>query len=312
MTPPIHQQMSLSDGVVLAILSLLWGGSFFFIEVLVAYLPPLTIVMARVGIAALLLWGIVFATGVARPTEAKDWIALGIVGLLNNALPFTLIVWGQTQIDSGLASVLNATAPLFTVIVAGVVLTDERFTRNKLGGVLIGFVGICVLMGPNALRGLGGSVLGQLAVIGAALSYAFAAVFSRRFSARGIPPMMVATGQVTAATLLLFIPVILIDGPAILTPLPITAWGALIGIAVLSTVVAYGLYFRLLASAGATNAALVTFLIPISAIGLGAAFLGERLTPIQAAGAMLIGVGLIVMDGRFLAALKNLRRNDRD
>jgi drug/metabolite transporter (DMT)-like permease len=298
MNAKIHQQMSPSDIVILIILSLLWGGSFFFIEVLVDYLPPLTIVTARVGLAALLLWGIVFATGIARPTETKDWIALGVVGFLNNALPFSMIVWGQTQIDSGLASVLNATAPLFTVIVAGTFLADERLTKNKLAGVTVGLAGICVLVGPNALQGLGQSFLGQLAVIGAALSYALAGVFSRRFSARGIPPLMIATGQVSAATLLLIIPVILVDGSAIMTPLPITAWGALLGLAVFSTVLAYILYFRLLASAGATNAALVTFLIPISAVALGAAFLGERLTPVQAGGAALIGVGLIIMDGR--------------
>ncbi|MGJ8561286.1 MAG: DMT family transporter [Litorimonas sp.] len=298
MTAKIQQQMSPSDIVILIILSLLWGGSFFFVEVLVDYLPPLTIVTARVGLAAIILWVIVLATNISRPKHAKDWMALGVVGLLNNALPFSLIVWGQTQIDSGLASVLNATAPLFTVVVAGAVLADEKLTKNKLAGVMLGLVGICVLVGPEAFRGLGQSLFGQLAVIGAAMSYALAGVFSRRFSARGIPPLMIATGQVSAATLLLLIPVVLIDGAAIMTPLPLTAWGSLLGLAVLSTVLAYGLYFRLIASAGATNAALVTFLIPISAIALGAAFLGERLTPIQAGGAALIGVGLIVMDGR--------------
>ncbi|GHA95191.1 ABC transporter permease [Algimonas arctica] len=298
MTLKIRTQMSVSDIAILAVLSLLWGGSFFFVEVLVNYLPPLTIVTARVGLAAMLLWVIVLATGVQRPTERKDWLSLLVVGGLNNALPFSLIVWGQTQIDSGLASVLNATTPLFTVVVASVFLADERLTKNKLAGVMIGLVRICVLVGPNAFRGLGQSVLGQLAVVGAAMSYALAGVFSRRFAARGIPPLMIATGQVSSATLLLLIPVILIDGAAIMTPLPITAWGALIGIALFSTVLAYILYFRLIASAGATNAALVTFLIPLSAIALGAIFLGERFTPIQAAGAALIGVGLVVMDGR--------------
>lgn len=234
----------------------------------------------------------------STPYRKKRLAVSARVGGLNNALPFSLIVWGQTQIDSGLASVLNATTPLFTVVVASVFLADERLTKNKLAGVMIGLVRICVLVGPNAFRGLGQSVLGQLAVVGAAMSYALAGVFSRRFAARGIPPLMIATGQVSSATLLLLIPVILIDGAAIMTPLPITAWGALIGIALFSTVLAYILYFRLIASAGATNAALVTFLIPLSAIALGAIFLGERFTPIQAAGAALIGVGLVVMDGR--------------
>ena len=283
---------------ILLLLSLLWGGSFFFVEILVPVLPPLTIVFVRVALAAIVLWAIVLATHVERPTRLKDWGDLVIIGLLNNALPFCLIVWGQTQIESGLASILNATAPLFTILVAGALLADENLTRTKLVGVMLGLTGVIGLIGPDALSGFSGSLLGQLAVVGAALSYAFAGVFARRFSRNGISPLMVATGQVTMAALLLLPLTLWIDGVAFGPYLSVTTIGALLGLALFSTVLAYTLYFKLIASAGATNAALVTFLIPVSAIALGATFLGERLTPTQFVGAALIGAGLLVIDGR--------------
>lgn len=285
---------------MLLVLSLLWGGSFFFIEVLVKHLPPLTIVTLRVTLAAITLWLIILARTYEVPKTAKSWTALFIVGLLNNALPFTLITWGQTHINSGLSSIFNATTPFFTVIVAGALLADEKITANKIGGVIIGILGVSVLIGPDALKGVTGSVFGQLAVLGAALSYAFAGVFSRRFKALGISPLMVATGQVSTAAIMLAPLALFIDKPWTLAIPPITIIGAMLGLAFLSTVVAYILYFRLIASAGATNAALVTFIIPISAILLGVIILGETFTPVQAIGMALIGMGLIVMDGRLL------------
>lgn len=298
MSKAIHQQMGPVEVATLIFLSLVWGGSFFFVEILVDYLPPLTIVTFRVGLAAILLWAIVLLTGVERPTGLRDWIALLIVGLTNNALPFCLIVWGQTQIDSGLASILNATAPLFTVVLAGAFLADERLSLNKVIGAILGVLGVIGLIGPDALSGIGGSVLGQLAVVGAALSYAVAGVFSRRFSDYGIPPLMIATGQTTSAALILLPLMLYFDGGALMNGLPPLAWLCLLALALLSTVLAYVLYFRLIASAGATNAALVAFLIPISAVALGAIFLGERLDGLQILGALLIGAGLIVIDGR--------------
>jgi drug/metabolite transporter (DMT)-like permease len=298
MTPNIHQHMKLSDMLMLVGLSILWGGSFFFIEILVKHLRPLTIVTCRVALAAVALWGIVFALKIPRPKTAQHWRALFILGLINNALPFTLITWGQTQINSGLASIFNATAPFFTVLVAGALLMDERITKPKLLGVLFGLLGTIVLIGPEAFEGLSGSMLGQLAVMGAALSYAFAAVFSRRFKAWGISPLIVATGQVTMATFILIPLMLIIDKPQLPIALPLDAIGATIGLAFFSTVIAYVVYFRLIASAGATNAALVTFLIPISAIFLGVTILGESFTFIQAFGMGLIGLGLLIMDGR--------------
>lgn len=285
---------------MLLVLSLLWGGSFFFIEILVKHLPPLTIVTLRVALAAITLWLIILLRKYEVPNTAKAWIALIIVGLLNNALPFTLITWGQTHINSGLSSIFNATTPFFTVIVAGALLADEKITANKIWGVMIGILGVSVLIGLDALKGVTGSVFGQLAVLGAALSYAFAGVFARRFKTLGISPLMVATGQVTTAAIMLAPLALFIDKPWTLAIPPIPIIGAMLGLAFLSTVVAYILYFRLIASAGATNAALVTFIIPISAIMLGVIILGETFTPVQAIGMVLIGAGLIVMDGRFL------------
>jgi len=306
MTQTINQQMSLADIVTLIVLSILWGGSFFFIEILVDHLPPLTIVTFRVGLAAFALWGIILALKLPLPKTKQHWTALAVIGLINNALPFCLITWGQTQISSGLASIFNATTPFFTVVVAGIILIDEKITKQKLLGVTIGLLGTIVLIGPEALKGLTGSTLGQLAVIGAAISYAFAAAYSRRFKKWGLSPLMVATGQVTMATLILLPLMLIIDQPWLTLTISFEVLWAISGLAFFSTVIAYILYFRLIASAGATNAALVTFLIPISAIFLGVTILGETFTGLQALGMSLIGLGLLVMDGRLFQKLKKL------
>ncbi len=294
----INQQMSATDILMLVTLSILWGGSFFFIEILVKHLSPLTIVTMRVGLAALALWCIVLVRRLTLPSTLKQWGGLFIVGLINNALPFTLITWGQTHISSGLASIFNATTPFFTVLVAGVILVDERVTRQKLAGVMIGLTGTIILIGPESLKGVTGSILGQLAVMGAALSYAVASVYSRRFKAWGLSPMIIVTGQVTMATLILLPLALTIEKPWIGFDMPFEAIWAICGLAFVSTVIAYVLFFKLIASAGATNTALVTFLIPISAILLGVTILGERFTFLQAIGMVFIGFGLLVMDGR--------------
>lgn len=303
MSKSIQQQMGPVEILILLIISLLWGGAFFFVEILVETLTPLTIVTARVGLAAALLWGIVLVRKIDCPKRISDWGALAFVGLLSSALPFCLITWAQTQIDSGLASVLNATAPLFVVLVAGIALSDERLTLGKLMGVIAGIAGVSVLIGPDAVKGIGGSALGQLAVIGAAFSYALAGVYARRFKTMGLSPIIVATGQLTTATVMLLPLAVIIDGDQIASGLPLLAMplsviACLLGLALFSTVLANVLYFRLLESAGATNAALVGFLMPVTATALGIAFLGEAFTPQQVAGALLIGLGLLIIDGR--------------
>jgi drug/metabolite transporter (DMT)-like permease len=294
----INTSMTLLEWSMLLALSLLWGGSFFFVGVAVAELPPFTIVLLRVGLAAAVLWLVVEAMGMRMPATGGLWPAFFGMGVLNNLVPFSLIVWGQTHIASGLASILNATTPLFTVIVAHVLTADERMTGTRLAGVIAGLAGVAVMMGPTALQGIGANVMAQAAVLTAALSYALAGIYGRRFKRMGVPPLLTATGQVTASTILLAPLTLMVDRPWSL-PMPgMETWAALIGLAILSTALAYILYFRILATAGATNLLLVTFLIPVIAIVLGVAVLGERPGPEQVLGMALIGAGLAAIDGR--------------
>jgi drug/metabolite transporter (DMT)-like permease len=224
------------------------------------------------------------------------------MGGLNNLIPFSLIFWGQTQIEGGLASILNATTPLWTVLAAHLLTRDEKLTANRLGGVGLGLVGAVIVIGPGSLTRLGLDALAQLAVVGAAVSYAFAGIYGRRF--KGRPPLVIAAGQLTASTVMMLPVALIVDRPWMLpAPGPAT-WGAVVGLAILSTAVAYVIYFRILATAGATNLLLVTFLIPVSAILLTATFLGERLDPGHFAGMALIGLGLTAIDGRPLRRLR--------
>lgn len=294
----VQKQMNAREWAMLFILSLLWGGSFFFVGIAVKELPPLTIVTLRVSIAALALLAICRAMGY-RPRQTPGVLrSFFTMGLLNNIIPFSLIVWGQTHIASGVASILNATTPLFTVIVAHMLTSDEKLSINKLAGVIIGFAGVATMIGPAALMGESSSLWGQLAILAAAVSYAFAGIYGRRFKAMGVPPLVTATGQISASSLMLIPVALIIEQPWTL-PLPsAAAWGALLGIALLSTALAYLIFFRILSSAGATNLALVTFLIPVSAILLGSLVLGEQLAGKHVMGMAMIAGGLLAIDGR--------------
>ncbi|MCF7487346.1 DMT family transporter [Vibrio sp. A2-1] len=303
MTSTINISMNARVWAMLIVLSMLWGGSFFFVGVVVTDLPPLTIVALRVGIAAITLWIIALMIGLRPPKELRVWGAFLGMGLLNNVVPFALIVWGQTQIASGLASILNAATPIFAVVVAGILLPDERVTPLKLVGVGIGFVGVVVMIGLPALSG-GGSFIAQLAIIAAALSYAFAGVYGRRFKAMEINPIITAAGQVTASTIVLTPVALMVDGPLDVVAMSGDTWAAIAGLAVLSTAVAYVLYFKILELAGATNVLLVTLLVPVSAILLGSLFLNESLEVIHFVGMLLIAIGLSAIDGRLWRRLK--------
>nr|WP_313612795.1 EamA family transporter [Agrobacterium sp.] len=296
--------MNATEWAMLIALSILWGGSFFFIGVAVKELPPFTIVTLRVGLAAVALLIVCRVMGLKLPREGRIWRAFFAMGILNNIIPFCLIVWGQTHIASGVASILNATTPLFTVLVAHFLTIDEKLSPNKLAGVLIGFVGVATMIGPSALGGSGSNLWGQLAILGAATSYAFAGIFGRRFKTMGVAPLMTATGQISSSTLMLIPVALLIDQPWTLAMPSTSTWAALLGIALLSTALAYLLFFRILSSAGATNLALVTFLIPVSAILLGSVVLGEQLEMKHFAGMAMIAAGLIAIDGRLLRRLK--------
>jgi Predicted permeases len=303
---PVQKTMAASDWALLILLSIVWGGSFLFVGIAVKELPPLTIVALRVALAAIVLRLVLAVMGMSLPRARRVWAAFLVMGILNNAIPFTLIVWGQSHIASGLASILNATTPLFTVVVAHALTADEQLTGQRLAGVVVGFAGVAIMIGAAAFNVRDASVPAQVAVLGAALSYAFAGVFGRRFKAMGLAPLPSAAGQVTASSLLLLPMALLVDRP---WTLPVPSSGALMsvaGLALLSTAFAYILFFRLLARAGATNVGLVTFLIPVSAILFGSLILGERLEPRHFAGMGLIGAGLILIDGRLLSGLRGV------
>jgi drug/metabolite transporter (DMT)-like permease len=290
--------MGWREWALLLFLSVLWGGSFFFVGVAVAELPTFSIVSLRVLLAATALALFFKVAGIAIPKSGAAWRAFFAMGVLNNVIPFSLIVWGQGHIASGLASILNATTPLFTVVVAHVLTADEKLTRMRVSGVAIGFGGVVMMLGPAVLQDGRTDLLAQLACLGAALSYAFATVYGRRFRGLGLAPLQTAFGQVAASSVILVPLALLVDRPWGL-PMPGAAtWAAVVTLALVSTAFAYGLYFRILARAGATNVALVTFLVPVSAILLGAAVLGERLQSRHFAGMALIGVGLAAIDGR--------------
>ncbi len=305
----INRAMGPREWAMLITLSALWGGSFFFNAVAVKELPPFTIVFLRVGLAALILNAALPLLGLRVPGAPRIWAAFFGMGLLNNVVPFTLFVWGQTHIASGLASILNATTPLFTVVVAHAFTSDEKLTGKRLFGVLFGLAGVTVMIGPQALAGLavadvaiadlGGDTLAELACLGAALSYACAGVYGRRFKRLGVAPLLTATGQVTASAILLAPIAIFAERPWTLPVPSLAGLSAILGLAVFSTALGYLLYFRLLATAGATNLLLVTFLLPVSTLVLGTLILAEPIVPTELLGMALIGLGLVAIDGRW-------------
>ncbi|SDF50919.1 DMT family transporter [Bosea robiniae] len=298
MTPPTSApalRMGPFEWFLLIVLSILWGGSFFFNKLTVAEWPPFAVVQVRVGLAALALLLVVRIAGQSMAVGRELWLAFFGMGILNNLIPFSLFLWGQQQIASGLASILNATTPIFAVLVMHC-FGNEKATGLKLGGVLAGLIGVAILMGPDALSGLGSNLAAQLACILAAVSYAFSGLLGRRF--RGVSPLVAATGQLSASTLMM-IPIVFVMHPPWTLPVPSQqALLALVGLALISTALAYLLFFRIMRTAGPSNVMLVTFLIPVSAILLGSGLLGEELLPRHFAGMAAIFVGLALIDGR--------------
>lgn len=308
---PINRAMGPLEWALVILLSILWGGSFFFNEIAVRELPTLSVVVGRVALAAVILLVVMRLLGQSLPRSGKVWGAFFAMGFLNNVVPFTLIVWGQIHIASGVASILNATTPLFTVLVAHWMTADEKMNPGRLLGVLLGLLGVAVMIGGEALGSLGldllsVGVIAQLAILAAALSYAFAGVYGRRFRAMGVTPMATATGQVIASSLILIPVMLVVDQPWQLPAPSLAATAALIALAALSTALAYILYFRILSTAGATNLLLVTFLVPVSAVLLGVLILGEVLLPKHMIGMALISLGLAAIDGRPWRAVRAL------
>ncbi len=294
--------MGSSEWILLVTLSVLWGGSFFLIEIALKQLPPLTVVLCRVSLAAIALTAVVFLQGKRMPVSRKLWREFVVMGTLNNLIPFTLIVWGQTHIDSSLAAILNATTPLFAVILAHFFTPDERLTPRRLVAVLLGLCGVVVLIDPAVLHSLGLTSFGQIAILGAACAYACAGIYGRRF--QNLPPTVTAAGMLTGTTIIM-LPLVLLVQPWTFSISAITCW-AVLGLALFSTAIAYLLYFRILAVAGATNLLLVTFLIPVSAIVLGVFVLHEQLQWIDFTGMVLILSSLVVIDGRLVSQIAQI------
>lgn len=294
--------MSVSQWLLLIFLSLLWGASFLFHGMSVHELPLLTLVLARVGLAALVLVPAVYASGLRLPSGLRAWLPFLVMALLNNVFPFLLIARAQREIATGLASVLGATTPLFVVIFAHLLPAGERLTAHRLAGVAVGISGVAVLVGPEALIGTTSNLLGMMLMLAGTTFYAIAVQFGRRF--KTIPPLVASTTQLTCAAIILLPVALAVDQPWQL-PIPnASAIAAVAALAVLSTALAYIVFFRLMAISGPINTSLVSLLIPVSAIAFGTVFLSEVLLPRHIAGALVIGFALVILDGRVLVWLR--------
>jgi drug/metabolite transporter (DMT)-like permease len=293
-----QKQMSTQAWAELLLLSLIWGGIFLSVRIALDEIGPLTAVANRVAWAALLLWVVVLVGRVQIPQSPKVWIGFVGMGLLNNVIPFSLQAWGQLYIESGLTSILNAGTAVFGVLVAAIFLADERLTRRKAIGVAFGFAGVITAIGFGALASFDLRSMGQLAVIASTISYAFAGVWARKMLA-GVPPVMAACGMLTASSVIALPLAWTVEGPLTLALSP-TTWAAIAFYAVVATAGAYLLFYRVLDMAGAANLMLCTLLIAPVAIVLGTVVLGEEL-PLRAYGGFaLIGMGLIIIDGRLI------------
>jgi drug/metabolite transporter (DMT)-like permease len=285
------------DWALLGVLSVLWGGSFFFNGLALKGFPPLTLVLLRVTLAALILLPLSRINGIRFPAGISGWAPFVAIALFNNVLPFSLIVVGQTFITSGLASILNATTPLFTVIVMAA-SGEEKLSPQRVAGVTIGLIGVIILRGGFGLD-LASQGTGIALCLAAALSYGVAALLARRHLSQS-PPLATATFQLMASSAMMAVIAGAVDRPwRLLLPGPST-WLAVIGLALLSTALAYIVFFQILRRSGATNVMLVTLLIPLTAILLGALVLGENISAREILGALVIGSALLVIDGRVL------------
>ncbi|OWO96301.1 EamA family transporter [Rhizobium esperanzae] len=281
---------------LLLLLGLIWGGSFFFARIAVQHIPPLTLVFLRLLLAGLALHVYIAGRFDIYPTLKARWREFLILGLINNALPHALIFFGQTRIGAGLAAILNATTPIWTVLIANYFTSDEKLSSAKIAGCLVGLTGTIVLVGPGLSASGQAPLWALLLPVLAAISYGFAATYGKRF--KDVPAPVTAAGQLTASSLITLPLSLLADRPWTLSLPPLDVLLAVLALALLSTAFAYILYFRIMAAAGATNASLVTLLVPPSAILLGVIFLGERLALGEFAGMALIGFGLVILDGR--------------
>ncbi len=293
---------------VICLLGGIWGSSFFFGKVASEEAHWMTVVMVRVVIAALVLNAILLLTGQRLPREGKLWGWFFVMGLTNNLLPFSLIFWAMSLIPSGLDAILNATTPLFGVLIGHFITRSERLTPLRIAGVLFGLAGVAVMLGPRLLHGPGGDAIAEIGVLTAAALYAASGFYGRRFAS--LPPLIPATGSITASALMMVPVTLVVAQPWRSPPHSLAVLGSLLSLGLISTALAYVLYFQLLRTAGAGNTMLVTFLIPVSATILGCLFLDEQLGVFEFVGMGLVFLGLAAIDGRAFGWLR--RRAKRD
>ena len=304
-------RMAPADWPLIVLLAAIWGGSFIFIELALSGFRPFTLVAIRLAIGSTLLVVWLVASGRFPRLTRERCRALLVMGLTNNAVPFSLLTWSQTELGAGLASIFNAMTPLFTILVAHLWTSDDRMSPARLVALITGFAGVVVLMGGESLSELGSNLWAQLIALSSSLFYAIAGVYGRRVARLGLAPDAAAAGQCFAAFLIMTPLALVIDRPWTLAAPGWVAWGGLVSLAVLSTSFGYLIFYKVLARSGATNAALVTFLVPISAILLATSFLGERMSETQFAGMALIFAGLAVADGRIIARFASVLRRPK-
>ena len=296
--------------LLLLLLASLWGPSFLFIKVAVAEIPPFTLVLARVGIAALFLYVLLRLKRRSLPGAGRVWLNLAIVALFHNALPFVLLSWGEQRIDSALASIINGMTPIFTILIAHILTSDDRLSPMKVGGVALGMMGMILLVAPALLDGVRATTLGLLAVVLVSASYALALVYSRQ-KLRGLPTLVAPTSQMLLATLFLLPFSLLIDRPFTLATPSLAAAGSVLALALLGTTLAFIVYYRLVQTAEASFASMVTYLAPIFGVLLGVVVLGERLSWNALVAFGLILLGVMVVNGVFRDLPRPARLRER-
>ena len=303
--PRAAHRMNAGEWGLLLSLSGLFGLSYLFQKIGLSELPVFSVVLARVGLAAIPLVVILYAVGQRLPTAPGMWAGFMAIALLNNVVPFSLIIGGQQWISTGMTAILIGTTPMISVVLSHL-LGDERLTVGRVAGVAVGLAGLVVLVGPEALGGFTLGFMGQLLTLGAALFYTLGAIYGRRF--RDVPPLVLSTGQLVCASAIM-LPVAAFTDRFWIYPVSGGVWAALLALAVFGTSLGYFIYFRLLARAGPTNLLLVTLLVPVGATVTGAVFLEEAVTPAALGGMALIFLGLAVIDGRPLAWARRLKRD---
>jgi len=284
---------------LIALQSMLWGSSYFFIAVAQPELPAFTIAALRSLPAAAALLLIVLPLGYRLPATLAEWRLFIAFAAFNSVLPFLLIVWGQSRATGGMAAILNATAPLFGIVLAHFLTHDERLSWSKTAGILVGIAGVAILVGYDAVAGESADLMARLALLAAPFCYVMANIFVRRRLGH-YPPFVIAVVQMVGSMLVTFPLALAIDQPWALPAPSLQALGAIVGMGVLGSALASLCHFTVLQRAGATNASLVTLIIPLTPILLGGIFLGERLSARDMLGGLVIAAALIIIDGRAL------------